>query len=42
MDYLVLVFVSKFAVEVIFYVAKTCYKRYKATKKPGGDTPSKK
>ena len=33
MDYLVLAFVSKFAVEVAFFLAKACFKRYKATKK---------
>jgi len=39
MDSLVLAFVSKFAVEVIFSLAKTCFKRYKAAKKPGVSAP---
>jgi len=39
MDSLVLAFVSKFAVEVMFLVAKTCFRRYKATKKPGVVAP---
>jgi len=28
-----------FAVEVIFFAAKTCFKRYKAAKKPGVTAP---
>ena len=39
MDTLVLAFVCKFAVEVMFLIAKTCFKRYKATKKPGVEAP---
>ena len=39
MEYLVLAFVCKFAVEVMFLVAKTCFKRYKATKKAGVRAP---
>ena len=40
MDTLVIAFVCKFAVEVMFLVAKTCFRRYKATKKAGVDAPS--
>jgi len=39
MDSLALAFVRKLAVEVVFYAAKTCFKRYIATKKPGVDAP---
>ena len=41
MEYLVKAFACKFAVEVVFFIAKTCVKRYKACKKPGVDAPDK-
>ena len=39
MEYLVLAFVCKLTIEIMFLVAKTCLKRYKATKKPGVSAP---
>jgi len=38
MEYLVLAFVCKLAVEVAFFAAKACFKRYKATKKSDAQT----
>ena len=41
MEYLVIAFACKFAVEVAFFVAKACVKRYKASEKPGVTAPDK-
>jgi len=41
MDSLGIAFVSKLAVEVVIFVAKTCYKRYKAAKKPSVEAPDR-
>ena len=41
MSYFVVAFICKLAVEVMFLVAKTCIKRYKAKKKPDGPTSDK-
>jgi len=37
MSYLGVAFICKLAVEVVFFAAKTCIKRYKAKKKPDVD-----
>ena len=41
MEYLVVAFACKFAAEIVFFVAKACVKRYKASKKPGVCAPDK-
>jgi len=38
MSYFGVAFICKLAVEVVFFAAKTCFKRYNAKKKPDGQT----
>jgi len=41
MSYLVVAFICKLTVEVVFLAAKTCFRRYKAKKKPDAGTSDK-
>jgi len=41
MSYLVVAFICKLAVEVVFLTAKACIERYKAKKKPDASTSDK-
>ena len=41
MSYLTIAFICKLAVEVVFLAAKTCFRRYKAKKKPDEPTSDK-